>query len=141
MIVVGFLSCRPESNVCEIKSLFTLGIKEVIISIGVGHEHYILVKDFPRSCLDSALIMTAANNYRDTIQKAEFEIAMPVSNLRFYNSDKNFLWKTASGDNRNLNRSCLVAIIRGYFGKPDTYVFYNDKGDIIYTGNKWLKSK
>lgn len=140
-LLSGLVSCKQNSTVCEIKSLKMLGAHEKVLGFGTGLEHYILIDGFSRSCLDSNLIVSAALKYRDTIGigKYDYPVAMPANVLRFYNSDKDFMDKDASSDNKKLNRSCLVTITFGYFNKPNQYVFYNNKGDVIYSGNKWLR--
>lgn len=138
VLVIGCMSCQTKTNVCEIKSLKMLGTHEIVLDKSTGVEHYILIEDFPRSCLDSAVIVNAAANYIDTVGKSGHEIAMPANVLRFYSSDNNFLLDKAS-ENKQLNRSCLVAIIIGYYNDPNKYIFYNDNGEVVYSGNKWLR--
>lgn len=134
------ISCKQNSTVCEIKSLKILGAHEKVLGFGTGLEHYILIDGFSRSCLDSTLIVSAALKYRDTIGigKYDYPVAMPANVLRFYNSDKDFVDKDASSDNKKLNRSCLVTITFGYFNKPNQFTFYNDNGEVIYSGTNWL---
>jgi hypothetical protein len=106
--------------------------------LGMGVEDYVLI-NISRNCLDSALVLNAALKYRDTVGTNRYEIARPVQILRLYNSDKNFHVGEALPNDKKLNSNCLVSITFGYFDRPNHYVFYNDKGDVIYSGNKWLK--
>ncbi len=141
VLLVGLTACKQDSPNCEIKALKLLGTHERFMEVEVYTEHYILIKDFSRSCLDSALIVNAALKYKDTTGIVQYNqpIAMPANILRFYNSDKDFILNKISWDNKKLNRSCLVVIIFGYFNKKTKYIFYNNKGDIIYSGDRWIK--
>ena len=135
---LGLVSCTQIDTSCEIKSLKMIETHEKVIKLGTGVEHFILA-DIKRDCLDSSSIVNAAFKYRDTIGTYKYEVAMPANILRFYSSDKDFVVGEAKSNDKKLNKNCLVVIAFGYNNVPNQYVFYNENGDVIYSGNNWLR--
>jgi hypothetical protein len=136
-LFVGIAACNFTSPNCEIKELRTLftipGVYEGKIT---GFSHYILIKDFPRKCMDSTTFVTMAVKYVDTVNANK-----PADVLMFFNSDKYFIPNETSQVMEDINKSCLVVI--GFDkknAKPIDFIFYNESGKRIYWGNRWMYS-
>jgi hypothetical protein len=133
--IFAFSSCKEEkAKTCilkEIRTLFTtIGIHDRDTSYG----HYILVKDFSKKCMDSVTMVNLALRYIDTVK-----IGKPVGVVMFFNSDKDFIQNETSQIMEEINKSCLVVIgLDEKSNKPDDFIFYNDKGERIYWGGRWL---
>ena len=59
----------------------------------------------------------------------------PVNGIAFYGSDSNFILKEHSQVNEEINKRCLENI--GFDRKiknQNSFIFYNNKGDIVYWG-------
>lgn len=142
IILLIFFSCKnlnsEKSKGVKLKMLY---VHETPTELGTGFEHYILIEKFSRSDLDSARMLKAAIDYRDTVGKYKYPVAMPANILRFYNSDEGFSRNENMPDSLKVNKNCLVVIKFGYYNTPNSYIFYNRNGEIKYSGIYWLKNK
>lgn len=135
VLLITKISCSSSSvqdcKIKEIKTLFTtIGIHDKDTAYG----HYTLIKDFPKKCMDSATMVNLALRYIDTVK-----VGKPVDVVMFFNSDKDFIPNETSQVMEDINKSCLVVI--GFDeknSKPNDFIFYNDKGERIYWGERWL---
>jgi hypothetical protein len=115
----------------EIKTLFSIpgGSNGKI----TGYSHYTLIKGFSRRCMDSALMVTAALKYSDTVT-----VGKPADLIMFYNSDEDFIPNDISQTDE-IDKSCLVVIgLDMKSKKPKSFIFYTDKGERTYWGERWL---
>lgn len=133
-LLIAEISCSSSNvrdcNIKEIKTLFTtIGIHDKDTSFA----HYILIKDFPKKCLDSTAMVNLALKYIDTVKQGR-----PADVIMFFNSDKDFIPNRTSQVIEEINKSCLVSI--GFdlkSRKPKQFLFYNDEGERIYWGDRW----
>ena len=133
----GIMACNPSSpqksdcKLKEIKTIFFDGTPDSVY--GETYVHYVLLKDFSRSCLDSASIMSIASKYCDTLKAGK-----PVDMIKFFSSEKDFIPHETSQVMTEIDKSCLVTIsIDLKTKKPSSFVFYNEEGQWIYSGNRW----
>jgi hypothetical protein len=102
--------------------------------IDTGFGHTVLLRDFSRKCMDSAIIIKIALSYIDTANKGK-----PINGIAFYSSDKNFIPGEHSQVMEEINKDCLVDISFDRKTKrPITFIFYNEDGEIVYWGNRWV---
>lgn len=134
----GVQSCRIK----EIRTLFMMpwvdvGEGEVVDEVKItGYSHGTLIKDITRDCLDSTMLVGAATRYRDTIK-----VGNPVNAIMILNYDKDFIPIDTSRvlDDKEIDKRCLVVI--GFdekTRKPNDFIFYNEQGKIVYSGDRWL---
>src|SRR6478752_641761 len=86
LITISSCSSSNAQNceINEIKTLFTIpGVYKGKIT---GYSHYVLIKDFPRSCMDSITMVTMALKYSDSVK-----VGKPADVIMFFNSDKDFI--------------------------------------------------
>jgi hypothetical protein len=70
----------------------------------------------------------------DTIKNGK-----PIGVIKVFNSDKDFIPNSISQDMEKINKSCLVTVNFDIKTKHFTdFLFYNDRGNIIYWGKKWV---
>jgi hypothetical protein len=135
MIFFLCFSCHyKKGKNCEIRKMETLLTTIGIQDRDTAYGNYVLVKDFPRECMDSIVMVKLALNYIDSVS-----ISKPIMNIKFYNSGKDFIPNETSQDIEKINKSCLVVI--GFDEKkgiPNDFIFYNDKGEGVYWGDRWL---
>jgi hypothetical protein len=129
---------QSRNNVCELKEIRTLftvvGIQQ---GVDTGYVHYVLLREFSRQCMDSTTLVNIALKYIDTVS-----IDKPIDMINFYNSDKNFIPGEVSQVWEKVDKNCLVHIwINKKNNKPEKFVFFNDKGERIFEGNKWVSYK
>lgn len=63
----------------------------------------------------------------------------PADLIMFFNSDKDFISNETSQVMEEINKSCLVVISLDFKNKkPDDFIFYNEKGERVYWGARWL---
>nr|WKN34437.1 hypothetical protein K4G66_18840 [Tunicatimonas sp. TK19036] len=126
-LVTIVMSCESKCELEEIKTIFMSG------GGGPRNSHYILINDFSRECMDSAAMMNIAWGYVDTVSEG-----LPPNILKFFNSDKDFYEGETSQDIQKINESCLLSLTLDIpLRKVKDFIFYNDKGDIIYWGKRW----
>jgi|GEM_PF-2253020 len=137
VLFMGIAACNlssPEKIECkfrEIKTIFFDGTPDTIY--GETYVHYVLLKDFSRDCLDSVAIINIASKYCDTVHAGK-----PVRVVKFFRSDKNFIPNETSQVMTEIDKSCLVTIdIDLKTKRPGSFVFYNEEGQWIYSGNRW----
>ena len=120
--------CKVE----QISTLFTIpGVYEGKIT---GYSHYILIKGLSRKCIDSATMVSLALKYSDTVK-----VGNPADMIMFFNSDKDFIPNETSQVMEEINKSCLVVISLDLKSKkPNDFIFYNEKGERVYWGARWL---
>lgn len=120
-------NCKVE----KIKTLFTtVGIHDTDTSYG----HYTLIKDFSRECMDSATMVNLALKYSDIVK-----VGNPPDIIMFFNSEKDFIPNETSQVMEEINKSCLVVIgLNMKSKKPNDFLFYNEKGERVYWGSRWL---
>jgi hypothetical protein len=135
LFVIG-TSCRsvnsPDCKVKELKTLFTTpGVYQGKVT---GYAHYVLIKDFDRSCMDSVTMTNMALKYSDTVH-----VGKPADVIMFFNSDKNFIPHEISQAMEEINKNCLVVVGLDLKNKkPEDFIFYNSKGERVYWGPRWL---
>jgi hypothetical protein len=131
--VVFSFGCYNKNN-CEIKEAKTLFTTIGIHDSNTSFAHYILINGFSKKCMDSATMVNLALKYIDTVGQGR-----PADVLMFFNSDKDFIPNETSQVMEDINKSCLVAV--GFDlkeRKPKQFLFYNDAGERIYWGSRWL---
>jgi len=133
-LVISLCSCEKKKTSCQVteaKTLFTTLATHDTDSL---YGHYILLKDFSRECLDSLVILTVANRYRDTIKNDR-----PARVLLIFNSEENFVPGETSQNMDEINKDCLVVIrFDAITEKPVDFIFYNKNGIRTYWGGRWL---
>lgn len=129
------ISCRTSTiQNCQIKEIKTLFTTVGIHDRDTAYGHYILIKDFSRKCMDSATMVNVALRYSDTVK-----VGNPLDVIMFFNSDKDFIPNETSQVMEEINRSCLVVIgLDEKNRKPNDFIFYNEKGERLYWGDRWL---
>ncbi|HSC53284.1 MAG TPA: hypothetical protein VLC98_06690 [Phnomibacter sp.] len=132
-LIIAFASCKEEqAKSCEIKEIRTLFTTVGIHDTDTTYAHYALIKDYSRECMDSTTFVDVALKYCDTVK-----VGKPADIIMFFNSDKNFIPNETSQVMEKINKSCLVVI--GFDeGKPNTFIFYDNKGERVYWGARWL---
>lgn len=84
--------------------------------------------------MDSATMVNMALKYSDTVK-----VGRPADIIMFFNSDKDFIPNETSQVMEEINKNCLVVIwIDAKTNKPHNFIFYNEKGEQTYWGEKWL---
>lgn len=135
-LVIVNISCKnsrvQKCDVQEMKTLFTTpGIYEGKVT---GYAHYTLVKDFSRQCMDSTTMVNLALQYSDTVS-----VGNPADLIMIFNSDKDFIPNETSQVMAKINKSCLVVIGLDVKSKKlKDFIFYNDNGERLYWGDRWL---
>ena len=133
ILLISETSCRPGTATCklnEIKTLFTTeGVYEGKVT---GYAHYILVKGFLRECMDSAMMVNIALKYIDTIKAGK-----PATVLKFFSTDKDFIPNETSQDMALINKNCLVDMSIDKNRRPNSFLFFNEKGENVYWGDRW----
>ena len=133
--VIGSSCSSDSSHNCEVKDLKTLfttpGVYEGKV---IGYAHYVLIKYFDRSCMDSITMMNMAFKYSDTVH-----VGTPADVIMFFNSDKNFIPHEVSQVMEEINKNCVVVVGLDLKNrKPKDFIFYNSKGERVYWGPRWL---
>lgn len=135
LLVIAACKGRHNNSDCElqeIKTLFT--VRGMQSGTDTGYAHYILIREFSRECMDSATIVNIGLKYIDTVSTDN-----PVDMLNIYNSDKDFILGEVSQNWEDVDKSCLVQIwINKQSRKPEHFVFFNDKGERINEGDRWI---
>ncbi|SFF07546.1 hypothetical protein SAMN05518672_11582 [Chitinophaga sp. CF118] len=138
LVLIFLVSCtraKPRSS-CKFESIKTL-YTDIGIQPGIDTAfcHAVLIKDFSRECLDSITILRIAKSYIDTVSASK----KPVDIIKFYSSDKDFdLSEGGSQLWDEVNKSCLVIVNFNYrIGSPTSFIFFNEKGEIIHDGPNW----
>jgi len=133
--VSGLSNCNSPKVNCELKSIRTL-----FITFGkrdgadTSYSHYILLKEFSKKCIDSATILAIVQKYCDTVS-----IGKPVRLVNLFNSTKNFIPGEVAQIGDLINRDCLVKIFLNEAKYPETFIFYDDKGQVMQETSTWLK--
>lgn len=136
VLFITKISCSSSSGqdckIKEIKTLFTIpGVYE---GKTTGYSHYALIENFSRKCMDSATMVNLALKYSDTVKGGN-----PADLIMFFNSDKDFIPNETSQVMEEINKSCLVVIgLDVKTKKPNNFIFYNEKGERLYWGDRWL---
>lgn len=131
VVLLWIASCNNDGDsICNFKKIKTLYTDIGISDKDTGYVHVVLIKDFSKNCIDSTTITIIAKSYIDTVSHDK-----PVKEIMFYNSDKNFI-KGKSQDMDRINKNCLVGIAFDY-NAPSSYIFYNNRGEMIYFGRRW----
>jgi hypothetical protein len=135
VVIPAVIACKEkQAKSCEIKEIKTLFATVGIHDRDTAYGYYALIKDFRRECMDSTFMVNLALKYSDTVQQGK-----PVMGVMFFNSDKDFIPNETSQDMDKINKSCLVVIdFDENKGKPKGFIFYNDKGERTYWGDRWL---
>lgn len=134
LLIIQFSCNSLSSQNCRVE-----GIKTLFTTIGIhdndtAYCHYTLISNFSRNCMDSVGMINAALRYCDTVK-----VGNPVNVVMFFNSEKNFIPNETSQFMEEINKSCLVVI--GFdekTRKPNNFIFYNEKGERLYWGDRWL---
>jgi hypothetical protein len=132
---ISELTCGSNSHLCRFREIKTINYNGTPDSTyGTLYFHSVLLTDFSRECMDSATIVKIALHYIDTVGAGK-----PVNIIAIFNSTKDFIPNQFSQIGQEVNKSCLVTMgINPKTKLPDEFQFYNDKGDLIYWGKKWI---
>ncbi|MFC4230254.1 hypothetical protein ACFOW1_00015 [Parasediminibacterium paludis] len=139
VLVIAKISCsysnssmQDDCKIKEIRTLFTIpGVYE---GKTAGYSHYALIPDFSKKCMDSVTMVNLAIKYSDTVK-----VGNPADIIMFFNSDRDFVQNETSQVMEEINKSCLVVIgLDVKTKRPNDFIFYNQKGERLYWGNRWL---
>ncbi|WPV63904.1 hypothetical protein [Chitinophaga sp. LS1] len=139
LLVCVIISCNYlDTKQCKcdkLKTLFTIpGIYE---GKTIGYAHYVLSENLSKNCIDSAMMVDLAIKYSDTVK-----VGYPANIIMFFSSDKDFIPNETSQVMEEINKSCLVVInLDVITKKPNDFLFYNEQGNRIYWGKKWLPKR
>ena len=137
IFILIILACSPHRSnkpICELKQIKTLfTIPSVYEGKITGYAHYILIKDFDRKCMDSATMVNISLKYIDTVN-----VGRPGDVIKLFSTDKDFIPNETSQVMEEINKNCLVSFLFDKNTKqPKEFLFYNNKGEIIYWGDRW----
>ncbi len=125
-------SCN-QKKACDFKEIKTMWtVASMHPGIDTTYVHSVLIKEFDRECLDSNLLVNVALKYMDTVS-----IDTPVDLIAFYNSDVDVDYGEPS-QKADVEKNLMLSV-RFDKKKPKKFVFYNNKGEIIYEGENWIK--
>ncbi|RFZ83045.1 hypothetical protein DYU05_12915 [Mucilaginibacter terrenus] len=128
------ISCKAN---CEIEELHTISTLKGDGPTGISYMHNVLLKNVSKNCVDSIMMVNLAKNYIDTVKKDK-----PIDLVCFYNSTSDFDLDEVSQNMEQIDKSCLVKIGFNIKTKqPTDFSFFNQNGQRIYSGTKWLISK
>ena len=83
--------------------------------------------------MDSATMVNISLKYIDTVN-----VGRPGDVIKLFSTDKDFIPNETSQVMEEINKNCLVSFLFDKNTKqPKEFLFYNNKGEIIYWGDRW----
>lgn len=129
LVVLVLFSCGSDKNSCILPEPETIFYD--YNSEDNYYDHYVLLNDYNRACMDSLEMLALAQKYVKDLKKGK-----PSFLVRFYSSDKDFIDGEVSQP-MEIDASCLLLIAFDSILQPKRFVFYNEKGDWVYRGPLW----